>query len=117
MKTKFLSKDENKSENNKLNEVMSFSNFLISILHKIMIITNKAKDEAHIQYYFDTEFCIIELLIELIQGNKEEILIVSKDKTKKDEFTNSCTAFIFHNFVQVVTDILFDDSMILKICF
>ena len=117
MKTKFLSKDENKSENNKLNEVMSFSNFLISILHKIMIITNKAKDEAHIQYYFDTEFCIIELLIELIQGNKEEILIVSKDKTKKDEFTNSCTAFIFHNFVQVVTDILFDDSMILKYAF
>ena len=116
MRIQFLSKEENKNDNNK-NDSMPFGNFLISILHKILIITNRLKKEEHIEYYFDIESCIIHLLIELIQENKEEILILDKDKTKKEGLMNSNTVFIFHNFVHFINDILFDDTIILKYAF
>ena len=116
MRVEFLSKEENQNDTNK-NDTMPFGNFLISILHKILIITNRLRKEEHVEYYFDIEYCIINLLNELIQENKEEILILDKDKTKKDEFRNSNTAFIFQNFVHIVNDILFDDSIVLKYAF
>ena len=112
LRNKFLSKEENKEGVNKNNEVMTLISFLVNILHKIILITRKAKNEPHIEYYYDIQFCIVELLVELIQGNKEDILIIENDKTKKDEFINSNTLFSFHNFVHIVTDILFDDYLI-----
>ena len=118
LRTKFLAKVEEKNQNHLSgNQYMPFFNFAINVLHKILIITNRAKNEPHIQYYFDTQNCIVELLVEIIQGNKKEILITDGDKTKLDEFINSNTLFTFQNFVQIVNDILFDDTMTKSYCF
>ena len=96
---------------------MTFFYCSVNVLHKILIITNRAKNEPHIQYYFDTQNCIVELLVEIIQGNKKEILITDGDKTKLDEFINSNTLFTFQNFVQIVNDILFDHTLTISDCF
>ena len=57
---------------------MTFFNFMINILNKICLITNKAKEEAHVGFYYDLIYGILELLVEIIQGNKKEIIINSK---------------------------------------
>ena len=61
---------------------MTFFYCSVNVLHKILIITNRAKNEPHIQYYFDTQNCIVELWVEIIKGNKKEIFINDGDKTK-----------------------------------
>ena len=97
-------------ENNNLNySSMTFFNFLINSIHKILIITKKASDEPHIQNLYDILHVIIDLLIEIIQGNKSEILIEEKELIAKE--INENTFFIFNNFVQISAEILFDESM------
>ena len=66
-------------------DYMSFFNFLLSTLHKLLIITNKAKDEEHIGYFYDLFYSLIELLKEMIQGNKKELLQKIKNEIKKDK--------------------------------
>ena len=87
---------------------MSFFNFLINCLHKILIITKKAHSKDHIAYLFDLFFVITELLVEVIQGNKKEILA----KGKANSIKNNMSLFTFNTFVSVVSEILFDDSLI-----
>ena len=57
---------------------MSFYNFLINCLHKMLIITKKTHNEGHIAYIYDLFFVITELLVEVIQGNNKEILTKGK---------------------------------------
>ena len=87
---------------------MSFFNFLINCLHKILIITKKAHSKEHIAYLYDLFFIITELLVEVIQGNKKEILT----KGKANSIKNNMSLFTFNTFVSVVSEILFDDSLI-----
>ncbi len=90
---------------------MTFFNFMINILNKICLITNKAKEEAHVGFYYDLIYGILELLVEIIQGNKKEI-IIKKDKLSAEEMVNNKNSIeTFKNFVQNVAEILFDDSM------
>ena len=100
-KSKFT--NESETEGN-----MSLFNFLINILDKLLIITNKLKNKGHIGYLFDIIYSIIELLIEIIQGNQKEIL----SKAKEDEIKNNMSLFSFQNFVSIVSEILLDDSLI-----
>ena len=53
---------------------MSFYNFLIKCLHKMLIIAKKGHNERYIAYLYDLFFVITELLVEIIQGNEKEIL-------------------------------------------
>ena len=92
-------------------DYMSFFNFLLSTLHKLLIITNKAKDEEHIGYFYDLFYSLIELLKEMIQGNKKELLQKIKNEITKEKH-NDMTLFIFQTFVFLDKDILFNDSLI-----
>ena len=105
-KTKFMSRKNSKdSEDSIIETNMSFFNFLINILDKILIVTNKVHNKGHIAYLFDCVYSIIELLIEIIQGNKKEIL-------RKDDEKNNMSLFSLQNFISIVSEILLDDSLI-----
>ena len=88
---------------------MSFFNFLINTLHKLLIITNKGRNEAHIQNLYDILEVIIDLLVEIIQGNQFEILLDDKEERAKEN--NDTFLFSFNNFVQIISEILFDESL------
>ena len=90
---------------------MTFFNFLVNVLTKILLITNKAKEEAHVAFYYDLIYGIVELLVEIIQGNKKEIISKKEKMSMKELANNENSLETFKNFVQIVTDILFDDSM------
>ena len=108
-KTKFISRKNSKdSEDNEIETNISFFNFLVNVLDKILIVTNKVHNKGHIGYLFDIVHSIIELLIEIIQGNKKEILTKSKD----DEIKNNMSLFSLQNFVSIVSEILLDDTLI-----
>ena len=89
-------------------EVMSFFNFVVNTLDKILIITQKVHNKRHIAFLFDIVYSMIELLVEIIQGNKKEIL----SKSKEDEIKNNMRLFSLQNFVSIVSEILLDDSLI-----
>ena len=108
-KSKFLSRKISKNtEETETEENMTFFNFLVNILEKILIVTNKVHSKGHISYFFDIVYSIIELLIEIIQGNKKEIL----SKTKEDESKNNMSLYSLQNFVSIVSEILLDDTLI-----
>lgn len=90
---------------------MTFFNFMINVLTKILLITNKAKEEAHVAFYYDLIYGIVELLIEIIQGNKKEIISKKEKMSMKEMVNNENSLETFKNFVQIVADVLFDDSM------
>ena len=96
------------SSQNDSEETMSFFNFLINVLDKILIVTQKVHNKRHISFLFDIVYSIIELLVEIIQGNKKEIL----SKAKEDETKNNMSLFTMQNFVSTVSDILLDDSLL-----
>ena len=95
---------------------MSFFNFLINILHKSLIITKRAKNKQRIEYLYDIIYCIIELLVEIIQGNKKEIISENSSKKINEENNNQNIIYI-KVFIKYVSEILFDDSMIDSYCF
>ena len=87
---------------------ISFFTFLVNVLDKILIVTNKLHNKGHINFLFDIVFSMIELLIEIIQGNKKEILT----KSREDDIKNGISLFSLQNFVSIVSEILLDDSLI-----
>ena len=95
---------------------MSFFNFLINILHKSLIITKRAKNKQRIEYLYDIIYCIIELLVEIIQGNKKEIISENSSKKITEENNNQNIIYI-KTFIKYVSEILFDDSMVDSYCF
>ena len=109
-KTKFASRKESKysDETENTEETMSLFNFLVNVLDKILIVTNRVHNKGHISYIFDIVHSIIELLVEIIQGNKKEIL----SKSKEDEMKNNMSIYSLQNFISMVSDILLDDSLI-----
>ena len=92
---------------------MSFYNFLINCLHKMLIISKKAHNKGHIAYLYDLFYVITELLVEVIQGNKKEILTKGRSYAIK----NNMSLYTFNTFVSVVAEILFDDSLIMGYAF
>ena len=104
--TKFSNNTEEQGEETE--EKMPFFNFLINVLNKILIVSNKLHNKGHTNYIFDVIDSIIELLIEIIQGNKKEIL----SNSKEDENKNKMSLFFIQNFVSNVSEILLDDSLI-----
>ena len=92
---------------------MSFYNFLINCLHKMLIISKKAHNKGHIGHLYDLFYAITELLVEVIQGNKKEILTKGKSYAIK----NNMSLFTFNTFVSLVAEILFDDSLIMGYAF
>ena len=108
-KSKFNSRKLSKNTDETETEgSMSLFNFLINVLEKILIVTNKVHNKGHIQHLFDIVYSIIELLVEIIQGNQKEILTKSKD----DELKNNISLFSMQNFISIVSEILLDDSLI-----
>ena len=104
-KDKFLSNQEKENESE---DSMSFFNFLINCLHKILVITKKSHQKDHIASLYDIFFIITEFLVEVLQGNKKEILSKGRFNTIK----NNMSLFTFKSFISIVSDILFDDSLI-----
>ena len=111
-KSKFFGSEKDQSPIDS-DDSMSFFNFLINCLHKILIITKKAHNENHIEHLFDLFFVISELLVEVIQGNKKEIL----SKGKANSIKNHMSLFTFRTFISVVSQVLFDDSLIMGYAF
>ena len=118
MKSGFFSLNKSRSiiinSNNNINtqeDFMSFFNFLLNVLHKFLVITNKAKERRHIGYLYDLFYSIIELLKEMVQGNKKELLWKIKNDVAKIKH-NDMTLFTFKTFVFLDKDILFNDSLI-----
>ena len=115
MKSGFFSLKKSKSQIfNSINlqeDYMSFFNFLLSTLHKFLIITKNAKEEEHISYLYDLFYSLIELLKEMIQGNKKELLHKINNEITKEKH-NDMTLFIFQTFVSLDKNILFNDSLI-----
>ena len=108
-KSKFNSEKESiNSEEAEKEENMSFFNFLVNVLDKILIVTNKVHNKGHIGFIFDIVNSIIELLVEIIQGNKKEIL----SKLKDEETKNNMSLYSLQNFISAVSEILLDDSLI-----
>ena len=108
-KSSISSRNSSKTSNESdTEETMSFFNFLVNALDKILIITQNVHNKRHIGFLFDIVYSIIELLVEIIQGNKKEIL----SKSKEDEIKNNMSLFSLQNFVSIVSDILLDDSLI-----
>ena len=118
MKSGFFPLNKTKSKNINFNvninpeeDFMSFFNFLLNVLHKFLVITNKARDKGHIGFMYDLFYSIIELLKEMIQGNKKELLYKIKNELSKVKH-NDMTLFTFRTFVSLDKDILFNDSLI-----
>ena len=112
LKKQFLGGSE-KDVGMETEDSMSFYNFLINCLHKMLIISKKAHNKGHIGYLYDLFFAITELLVEVIQGNKKEILTKGKSSANK----NNMSLYTFNTFVSVVSEILFDDSLIMGYAF
>ena len=112
-KSKFLSNsDKNDIINNSIQEEsMSFFNFMVNTLHKLLIITNKAQNHDQIGLIYDLFHSIIEFLVELIQGNKKEILVKIRSENSKNK-NNSMTLFTFKTFVSLDAEILFNDILV-----
>ena len=111
VKSKFFETSQNFIQfNNTIEDSMSFFNFMINTLHKLLIITDKAQAKGHSGFVYDVYYSIIELLVEMIQGNKKEILI----KGKGDEMhsRNSMSLFSFKTFVSLNAEVLFNDSLL-----
>ena len=104
-KSKFLSTPEKDIESE---DYMTFFNFLINCLHKILVITKKSHRKDHIASLYDIFFIITEFLVEVLQGNKREILAKGRLNTVK----NNMSLFSFNSFISTVSEILFDDSLI-----
>ena len=104
-KDKFISSPEKEIETE---DSMSFFNFLINCLHKILIITKKTHQKDHIASLYDIFFIITEFLVEVLQGNKKELLSKGRFNTIK----NNMSLFTFKSFISIVSEILFDDSLI-----
>ncbi len=90
---------------------MSFFNFMVNILHKFLIITNKSKNQNHIGFIYDLFYSIIELLVEIIQGNKRELLSKNRTDNSKNK-NNNMTLFTFKTFVSLDAEVLFNDTLI-----
>ena len=99
-------KDDDFKENYEYNESMSFFNFLINVIQKILMLTDKCKNEQYSNSLYDIIYCILELLIEIIQGNNKEILEPIENSEK-----NQQTLFFFNNFSSIMTDIIFNDNL------
>ena len=112
-KSKFLGGSEKDMGGIDSEDSMSFYNFLINCLHKMLIIAKKGHNEGHIAYLYDLFFAITELLVEIIQGNEKEILT----KGKSNAIKNNMSLFTFNTFVSLVSEILFDDSLIMGYAF
>ena len=112
-KSKFLGGGEKDAGVMDSEDSMSFYNFLINCLHKMLIISKKAHNEGHIAFIYDLFFAITELLVEVVQGNKKEIL----NKGKGNSIKNNMSLFTFNTFVSIVAEILFDDSLIMGYAF
>ena len=113
-KSKFFTQSEKNSElinTSTLEESMSFFNFMVNTLHKLLIITNKAQNHGQIGFIYDLFYSIIELLVELIQGNKKEVLGKIKSENQKNK-NNSLTLFTFRTFVSLDAEILFNDTLV-----
>ncbi len=113
-KSKFFSqneKNESFSNNSNSEESMSFFNFMINTLHKFLLITDKATNFGHIGFIYDLFYSIIELLVEIIQGNKKELLTKIKSENSKNR-TNNMTLFTFKNLISLVSEVLFNDTLI-----
>ena len=104
-KDKFLSSPEKENDSE---DSMSFFNFLINCLHKILIITKRTHQKDHISSLYDIFYIITEFLIEVLQGNKKEILAKGRLNTIK----NNMSLFTFKSFISIVSDVLFDDTLI-----
>ena len=114
MKSEFFSLKKSKSQiifNSNQDDYMSFFNFLLNTLHKFLLITDKAKEEGHLGYIINLFYLIIELLKEMVQGNKKELLYKIKNEISKVKH-NDMTLFTFKTFVFIGKDILFNDSLI-----
>jgi inositol 1,4,5-triphosphate receptor type 3 len=90
---------------------MSFFNFMIATLHKFLIVTNKSRNQNHVGFIFDIFYSIIELLIEIIQGNKKELLSKNRVDNSKNK-SNNLTLFTFKTFVSLDSEVLFNDTLI-----
>ena len=113
-KSKFLNnsdKNLDNSNNSTNEESMSFFNFMVNTLHKFLLITNKARNYEHIGFIYDLFYSIIELLVEIIQGNKKELLTKIKSENQKNK-NNNLTLFTFKNFVSLDSEVLFNDTLI-----
>ena len=102
-KDKFLANQEKEMEDS-----MSFFNFLINCLHKILIITKNTHQKDHIAFLYDIFFIITEFLVEVLQGNKKEII----SKGRINSIKHNMSLFTFRSFISIVSEILFDDSLI-----
>ena len=113
-KSKFLgdrSRSDSIANNISAEESISFFNFMVNCLHKFLLITNKARNPDHISYIYDLFYSIIELLVEIIQGNKKELLSKIKSENSKNK-NNNMTLFTFKTFISLVSDVLFNDTLI-----
>jgi len=109
-KSKFFNSNDKNGENlnnSMIEESMSFFNFMVNSLHKFILITNRAQNYDHTGCIYDLFYSIIELLVEIIQGNKKELL----SKVKTDN-SNNMTLFTFKNFISLDAEVLFNDSLI-----
>ena len=108
----FIQSDKNlDTSNNLVEENMSFFNFMVNILHKFLLVTNKAQNYNHIGFIYDLFYSIIELLVEIIQGNKKELLSKIKSENSKNK-NNTMTLFTFKTFVSLDAEVLFNDKLI-----
>ena len=105
-KDKFMSDRDKELEPSE--DSMSFFNFLINCLHKILIITKRSHQKDHIALLYDIFYIITEFLVEILQGNKKEIL----SKGRLNTIKNNMSLFTFKSFISIVSEILFDDSLI-----
>ena len=113
-KSKFLNQTDKNIDNSIVStteESMSFFNFMVNTLHKFLLITNKARNYQHIGFIYDLFYSIIELLVEIIQGNKKELLTKIKSENQKNK-NNNMTLFTFKNFVSLDSEVLFNDTLI-----
>ena len=110
-KSKFFSHDDKNDINSNNEESMTFFNFMINTLHKFLLITNKATNFGHIGFIYDMFYSLIELLVEIIQGNKKELLSKLKSENSKNK-NNNMTLFTFKTFISLVSEVLFNDTLI-----
>jgi hypothetical protein len=108
--------NQNKISNNNFDNVntlenISFFNFLINVLTKIIIITSQVKKSRHVEMYYDIISCIIDFLVEGIQGNKNDIICKRNFLSQNEIIQNQQSIQTFHIFSQKVSDILFNDSL------
>ena len=114
-KSKFFNQTDKELDENNSNslaeESMSFFNFMVNTLHKFLLVSNKSRNQNHVGFIYDLFYSIIELLVEIIQGNKKELLSKIKTDNAKNK-NNNMTLFTFKTFVSLDAEVLFNDTLI-----